>query len=89
MSSALPAPASASSLLLAQCYKWYQEHLDDGDVGIQWRWMHQLLFQKTRSIGAKDLWKPGAGVPQPGVALVVSKEYVAMQIMKVIQTEES
>jgi hypothetical protein len=96
VSRASPIHASASSgiekvptvvqAVLTQCYRWYEDHLEGGDVETQWLWMRQLLFKKTRSVGPKHLLKSDTGVPQAGVALVVSREHVATQILQVIQT---
>ena len=84
--------------LVAQMKQWYAERIDDDDVSTTWKHLHKLLFKKVRVPYPSDMWSGSASVSQPsasqgdepadGLPMVVSEEFVAMQVKSVIERRE-
>lgn len=71
---------------------WYAERADDEDVAAIWKHLHTVLFKKVRVPCEEDLWcqgrLPPKGDPVEGNAMVVSVEFAALQVKKLIERRE-
>ena len=78
---------------------WYADRIGDDSVATTWKHLHSVLFKKVRVPYAADVWSQSASVSQPsaseaddpvdGVPMVVSEEFVAMQVKSVIERREN
>ena len=63
-----------------------------------WKHLHSVLFKKVRVPYAADMWSQSASVSQPsaseaddpvdGIPMVVSEEFVALQVKNLIERRE-
>ena len=79
---------------------WYEARVDDESVTNTWKHLHSVLFKKVRVPYESDLWRQPEHPPSEydaddndedegdGVRMVVSAEFVAMQVKKVIERRE-
>ena len=84
--------------IVSQMKAWYTERCEDDDVSTTWKHLHRVLFKKARVPYASDIWSKSASVSQPsasqgdepadGLPMVVSEEFVAMQVKSVIERRE-
>ena len=78
---------------------WYEERIGDESVAAIWKLLHSVLFKKVRVPPPADLWSPSASVSQPsaseaddpvdGIPMVVSEEFVALQVKNLIERREN
>ena len=63
---------------------WYAERVDDENVAKTWKHLHNVLFKKVRVPYKADIWCQA----EEGTPMVVSEEFVASQVKKVIERRE-
>ena len=66
---------------------WYAQRADDENVTSTWKHLHSVLFKKVRVPYAADIWCT-EGETVDGLPMVVSAEFVAQQVKKVIERRE-
>jgi len=67
---------------------WYAERADDEGVAKTWKHLHTVLFKKVRVRNPNDIWWQGSDDTVEGLPMVVSAEFVALQVKKVIERRE-
>ena len=73
--------------IFADMKYWYEERVDDESVANTWKHLHTVLFKKVRVPYGGDMWCTSNDT-EDGLPMVVSAEYVALQVKKVIQRRE-
>ena len=78
---------ATADVILENMRSWYEDFVGDEDVSHTWKHLHSVLFKKVKRRNAADMWcNPGDS--ENGIPIVVSKEYVAFQVKKVIERRE-
>ena len=87
-----------AAAIVSDMKAWYADRIEDDDVATTWKHLHSVLFKKVRVPNASDIWRKSASVSQPsasegddpvdGLPMVVSEEFVAQQVKKVIERRE-
>ena len=81
--------------IVQDMYDWYEARADDEDLHVVFRHLQNTLFKNVTKRLPEDVWMPPdvGGASQPAAQgeahLVVSREYVARQVQKVITTRET
>ena len=73
--------------VLQEMRSWYAERGDDENVSRTWKQLHAVLFKKVRVPNPADIWHNESDT-EDGVPMVVSKEFVALQVKQVIERRE-
>ena len=85
----------AADAIVSDMKAWYADRIEDENVARTCKHLHSALFKKVRVPYASDIWSKSGSVSQPtasegddpvdGIPMVVSEEFVAMQVKNVIQ----
>ena len=84
--------------IVREMQAWYADRIGDASVATTWKHLHSVLFKKVRVPYAADIWNQSASVSQPsaseaddpvdGIPMVVSEEFVAWQVKKLIERRD-
>ena len=83
----MPLTYGVADAIIRDIKAWYTERIDDQNVAKTWKHLHSVLFKKVRVPCADDIWcrsghPPSGRDPAEGVSMVVSEEFVALQVKK-------